>query len=69
MVKDHSENLLLPLIGPLLITWIGVYFNVHNPIDRVIHNTYHSLCYLVVEHWLELEISKWVYHEVQPITP
>ena len=66
MVTDHSENLLLPLIGPLLITWMGFFSCAQSHRQS---NTYHSLCYLVVEHWLELEISKWVYHEVQPITP
>ena len=26
-------------------------------------STYHSLCYTVVEHWLEREIAQWVHHE------
>ena len=26
-------------------------------------STYHSLCYPVVEHWLELEITQWDHHE------
>ena len=27
-------------------------------------NTYHSLCYTNVEHWLEREIAQWVHHGV-----
>ena len=35
-------------------------------------NTYHSLCYAVVEHWLEREVAQWVHHEGsirRPIAP
>ena len=35
-------------------------------------NTYHGLCYTIVEHWLEREIAQWVHHEGsirRPIAP
>ena len=56
MVKDHSES------GRHL----GYYFRLtsrvilYAPSHRQ-DNTYHGLCYTVVEHWLEREIAQWVH--------
>ena len=39
----------------------GNIFYMHHPTDRIAHTT--AFVTPVVEHWLQREIAKWVYHE------
>ena len=56
MVKDHSDSErgnLLPPHGLLFPIRVLLYAPFHRQ-----DSTYHSLCYIVVEHWLEREIAE-----------